>query len=64
MGIGGEESQFRKEGKAEAIDAFAPLTQFFISQPHPAEKLGDNGGQGKISAEGGESGQSNLNPKT
>lgn len=33
-GWGREERQPRKEGKAEAIDAIATLTQFFISQPH------------------------------
>lgn len=47
MGVGREESQARKEGKAEAIDAIETLTQFFISQPHQTEKLGRDGGKGK-----------------
>lgn len=46
MGVGREESQSRKEGKAEAIDAVAPLTQFFISQLHQADKLGVMGEKG------------------
>lgn len=48
MGVGREDSQARKEGKAEAIDAVAPLTQFFIPQPHHAEKFGGDRGKGKI----------------
>lgn len=36
---GREESQSRKEGKAEAIDAIETLTQFLFSQPHQTEKL-------------------------
>lgn len=47
MGVGREESQSRKEGKAEAIDAIVTLTQFFLSQPHQTEKLGGDGGRGK-----------------
>lgn len=38
MGVGREESESRKEEKAEAIDAVVLLTQFFVSQPHQTEK--------------------------
>lgn len=65
MGVGREESQSRKEGKAEAIDdAVAPLTQFFISQLHQADKLGVMGKKGTIGTERGESGESNMGRKT
>lgn len=37
-----EESQTRKEGKAEAINATEPLTQFFIFQLHQTENLGSD----------------------
>jgi len=53
--VGREERQSRKEGKAQAIDAIATLTQFFISQPHHLkneEVMGEKGKTGTEESQG------------
>ena len=52
MGVGREERQSRKEGKAQAIDAIATLTQFFISQPHHLKNEEVMGEKGRTGTEG------------
>lgn len=63
-GVGREESQSRKEGKAEAIDAIETLTQFFISQLHQTEKLERDMGKGKDWCRGARVRGKNRSPKT